>query len=110
MHTAIISMHIKYAPQITCDQCLLRGIALIQIGVLFIPSGRQIVIVRRRDDGHFLVGLNHVLQSMRNLLVQHIEAHGRQCHAGHNVRRAEPQCRGGLFAQSGHQIAETNCR
>lgn len=94
---------------LTSDQCFLSRIALIQIGVFLEPSGRQIVLIPI-GNAHTLVGLDDMLEPMNDLLVQNVEAHRGQRHAGHDVRRAEPERRGGFFAHPRHQIAKPDGR
>lgn len=88
---------------------------MVQIGVFLVPSGGEkivrIVVWWQRVRGHHPPpAAGDAAQPMRNLLVQHAEAHGRQCHADHYVAGAKPGGGGRLFVQAGHHVAEANGR
>lgn len=61
--------------------------------------------------GHAMtLAVDHMLDAMHNLVVEDVETHRRQSHPRHNVNGAEPQCRGRVFSEAWHQVAETDCR
>lgn len=57
-----------------------------------------------------ILHLDHVFQSMHDLVMEDIEAHGGQSHPRHDVNGAEPKSAGRLFLQAGNQVAKSDGR
>lgn len=66
--------------------------------------------VRLVPGQRLALAVDHMLDAMHDLVVEDVEAHRRQGHARHDVNGAEPQCRGRVFSEAWHQVAEADCR